>query len=540
MAPSVQITQYNGIHNNDCGPLPCEDSHRATNTQVPRSPDADGRKVCCEVERGNGSKSSPRLRGLSFDQDLPDTQIAKSTPPTAFIDGRRLEKLLLDTQEISQTNRTNTVDEKDASVISSVGSDSQLPDTQTNATRSPYTQNSDSDHLDYFLPDTQTNTPESMSPVLPPPVKSVPNPQLKSFANQDSLLPDTQCDVDGTMGISIIINTSIQNDKDLPDTQFSSGAKLGSSESDDLLLPDTQCNTQFNTGGLPKISSTTDAAIQHIQDDKELTNTQVSSVAQPESSTSGPASSVQTCPGHKSPLVRPPPPKQPFNKVTCRERKRIIVSSNRPPALTKAMCQWVDKTNYLLDPFREDNECWFHPSPPSAHLSMNGILRPCGKLQKRFNWQDRIGKHSIVLNYGIVSKLVNYKMTKQQKDGFINKQWHLSHLCGNWICLNPAHTTVEPGHINISRNNCFSHRSGCFHNPLCMKDKKVSLGVDGKPVDHNASIVSDMTPNAGGDWDDWSILGFDDGDASTTMGDLEDSESIAFRNDDEDFLFLKQ
>jgi hypothetical protein len=71
-----------------------------------------------------------------------------------------------------------------------------------------------------------------------------------------------------------------------------------------------------------------------------------------------------------------------------------------------------------------------------------------------------------------------------------------------------------------------------------MKDKKVSLGADGKPVDHNASIVSDMTPNAGGDWDDWSILGFDDGDASTTIGDLEDSESIAFRNDDEDFFSL--
>jgi hypothetical protein len=340
------------------------------------------------------------------------------------------------------------------------------------------------------------------------------------------------------VAISTIVNTSIRNDKDLPDTQFSSGGKPGSSGSDDLLLPDTQCNTRFNTGGLPKIYSTADAAIQHVQDDKEHTNTQVSSAAQPESSTSGPASSVQTGPGHKSPSVRPPPPKQPFNKVTCRERKRIIVSSNRPPALTKAMCQWIDKTNYLLDPFREDNECWFHPSPPPAHLSMKGILRPCGKLQKRFNWQDRNGKHSIVLNYGIVSKLVNYKMTKQQKDGFINKQWHLSHLCGNWTCLNPAHTTVEPGNINISRNNCFSHRSGCFHNPPCMKDKKVSLGADGKPVDHNASIVSDMTPNAAGDWDNWSILGFDDGDASTTMGDLKDSASIAFRNDDEDSFSL--
>jgi hypothetical protein len=85
------------------------------------------------------------------------------------------------------------------------------------------------------------------------------------------------------------------------------------------------------------------------------------------------------------------------------------------------MCKWVDKTNYLLDPFREDDECWFHPSPPPAQVSTNGIARPCGKLQKRFDWKDRQGKHSLVLNFGIACKLVNYKMTKQQKDGFIQQ-----------------------------------------------------------------------------------------------------------------------
>jgi hypothetical protein len=118
-------------------------------------------------------------------------------------------------------------------------------------------------------------------------------------------------------------------------------------------------------------------------------------------------------------------------------------------------------------------------------------------------------------------------MTKQQKDGFINNQWHLSHLCGNWTCLNPGHTTVEPGSINIKRNNCFSHRSGCPHDPKCIKEKKVPLGPDGKVIDHNASITKSAKARAVDAWDEWSVQSFDDGEESMFMDDAEDSDSMA-------------
>ncbi|KAE8448992.1 hypothetical protein EG329_008580 [Mollisiaceae sp. DMI_Dod_QoI] len=226
--------------------------------------------------------------------------------------------------------------------------------------------------------------------------------------------------------------------------------------------------------------------------------------------------------------------KGPLNKLSCRERKRIAVSYNRPPCLTKAMTQWVTKTHRLLDPFREDDDCWFHPLPPSARITISGILRPCGKLQKRFTWQDHRGKHSLVLNYGIVSKIINYRMTKQQKDGFINKQWHLSHLCGNWTCLNATHTTVEPGAVNISRNNCFSHRSGCSHDPKCMKDKKVSLAPDGKPIDHNASMRGEATQKAIDHWDDWSMQSFDDGEVSVSIDDQDETEFVLLSEDEDE------
>ncbi|TGO61432.1 hypothetical protein BCON_0027g00180 [Botryotinia convoluta] len=172
----------------------------------------------------------------------------------------------------------------------------------------------------------------------------------------------------------------------------------------------------------------------------------------------------------------------PGNKLECRERKRIIVSSTRrPPHVKKSMQIWLESTNRLLDPFREDSECWFHPAPPPPRITPIGTWRACGNIQKAFSWQDRNGKHSLTLNFGIVSKILFHTMTKRQKDGFINKKWHLSHLCGNWICLNPNHTTVEPGTVNISRNSCFSHRGGCSHEPKCMKEKKANLSAKGIP-----------------------------------------------------------
>jgi hypothetical protein len=60
-----------------------------------------------------------------------------------------------------------------------------------------------------------------------------------------------------------------------------------------------------------------------------------------------------------------------------------------------------------------------------------------------------------------------------------------------------------------------------------MKDKKVPLSADGRLVDHTASISSNIGPLGVGDWDDWSVQGFDDGYDSMMMDDNEDSEFIA-------------
>ncbi|CAD6446135.1 ca5520c2-e827-4d60-9bf6-a90cafb1dce8-CDS [Sclerotinia trifoliorum] len=200
------------------------------------------------------------------------------------------------------------------------------------------------------------------------------------------------------------------------------------------------------------------------------------------------------------------------NKLACRERKRIILSSTRrPPHVKKSMQLWLESTNRLLDPFREDQECWFHPAPPPPRVTSIGTLRACGGMQRTFYWQDHNGKHSLKLNFGIVSKILFHAMTKLQQDGFINKKWHLSHLCGNWTCLNPGHTTVEPGIVNIGRNNCFSHRCGCMHDPKCMKEKKANLGANGIPIYQNSEVVQDGGTSAiGGGFQDPSMQNLDE------------------------------
>lgn len=160
-----------------------------------------------------------------------------------------------------------------------------------------------------------------------------------------------------------------------------------------------------------------------------------------------------------------------LNEPSVTERKRIFVWK-RPAKVAKAMQDLVTQTYDLLDPFREDDECWIHPNPQTTILLPSGVERARGHISKNFAWTDEKGSHSLRVNFGIVAKLVSRKITQRQKDGFITQGWHLSHLCGNWTCLNPEHMTVEKGSINAARNTCFSHRGGCRHSPPCMKEKK--------------------------------------------------------------------
>lgn len=137
------------------------------------------------------------------------------------------------------------------------------------------------------------------------------------------------------------------------------------------LLPDTQ---------IESLNSPTTSLINadHLLDEESLG----CSLTFCPTRTLSPQSHINSAIDFESVLAPQPIPQVVPQKLSCRERKRIIVPMNRPPNVTKAMKAWIAKTHYLLDPFREDDKCWFHPSPPSARVTASGALRPCGKIQK--------------------------------------------------------------------------------------------------------------------------------------------------------------
>ena len=161
------------------------------------------------------------------------------------------------------------------------------------------------------------------------------------------------------------------------------------------------------------------------------------------------------------PVVR-----KPRNSLSVEDRKRFFIET---PCRTLEwkMEEWVSAIYKGLKVARTDEECWLHPCPPAP--KRNG--RANGTIQRRFSWRN--GKsHTLNINFGIVALMVKDLLTKDQKEGFVNKGWHLSHLCGNWTCCNWHHHTVEPGATNIKRNACFRHDDGCLHQPPCMKHLK--------------------------------------------------------------------
>lgn len=126
-----------------------------------------------------------------------------------------------------------------------------------------------------------------------------------------------------------------------------------------------------------------------------------------------------------------------------------------------------------------------HPNP-------GGLLRSGNYNQViacRYQWKDATGLHFIRVNFGIVALIINSHLTTAQKEGFIQDAWHLSHLCGNWICCNWRHHTVEPGPVNIGRNACFNSSEPCRHNPPCLKHKKVVLNLPTSPLTPSKAIA---------------------------------------------------
>lgn len=118
-------------------------------------------------------------------------------------------------------------------------------------------------------------------------------------------------------------------------------------------------------------------------------------------------------------------------------------------------------------PNRENDTCWLCP-----HSKLPS--RRNGRISKHVYFRTSTGGHQISFNFGIVALLVKGRLTNSHKNMIIKESWELSHLCGNWTCLNPCHFTIESGSINQSRKTCF-RRHRCDHDLPCKIVKKRPL-----------------------------------------------------------------
>ncbi|CAF9930819.1 MAG: hypothetical protein HETSPECPRED_007718 [Heterodermia speciosa] len=173
--------------------------------------------------------------------------------------------------------------------------------------------------------------------------------------------------------------------------------------------------------------------------------------------------------------LRPPswpfiPRVVPVETMPLKDRKRFFIYTPTF-AMMKAMRATVSEVHRFFTPIKNIGDCMLHPRPPPLRLD-GGMV---GKISYSYRWKDDIGIHGIHVNYGVVALLINSRLTNTQKEGWIEEAWHLSHLCGNWICCNWRHHTVEDGPTNVSRNACFASARECRHEPPCMKEKKRKL-----------------------------------------------------------------
>lgn len=73
------------------------------------------------------------------------------------------------------------------------------------------------------------------------------------------------------------------------------------------------------------------------------------------------------------------------------------------------------------------------------------------------------------LKFGTANLLVRGLLTDREKKGFIKEKYDLSHLGGNWRCVNHHHHIVEPKIVNLQRKACFTHvDKPCKHDPPCL------------------------------------------------------------------------
>ncbi|PSN70360.1 hypothetical protein BS50DRAFT_585794 [Corynespora cassiicola Philippines] len=160
------------------------------------------------------------------------------------------------------------------------------------------------------------------------------------------------------------------------------------------------------------------------------------------------------------------PKRMPRSELSVEERKKLFYYS-----------YWESEREHLegilhgyylhINANREPDQCWLYTYKfyNKCCLGTNVPFKHHGKGE------------TVYVHITVIAKLLEGLLTSAEKDGLVNQSYHASHLCGNWMCLNPRHVKAEPGGTNQERKSCFNHPCrSCFHEPACMTRLQLPRG----------------------------------------------------------------
>lgn len=155
------------------------------------------------------------------------------------------------------------------------------------------------------------------------------------------------------------------------------------------------------------------------------------------------------------------------------QRKKFFLDTPTD-SMRESMKKHYNAVVLLFDTAKSGDDCWLHPYPPEKQ---DGT--PRGVISLPYRWRDDLNRiHVYSPNFGIIARILNCGLSKEEIEGVIYNAWHASHRCGNSTCCNWKHFKIEPGPVNSSRNGCLRHGSlshVCTHTPVCLTEKTRKL-----------------------------------------------------------------
>lgn len=178
-----------------------------------------------------------------------------------------------------------------------------------------------------------------------------------------------------------------------------------------------------------------------------------------------------------------------LSAIPLATRKRVFFDTHRH--LKRASLERILQRYYSSLPRdRSSKNCWLYSGSRLPRRKGSQALCMC------VTFRDDGHPSTLYLNVLLVKMLLEDKLSREHIDGFVNEAWHVSHLCGNWTCLNTEHVVLEHGSINSKRNSCFRVVDGpCSHIPKCMKHLKLPLSLSGRVTEPHDS--DDSTEKSG-------------------------------------------